>query len=164
MRKSELDKIEERSKKRGRPKKAEGGESAQAGGGESAQAGGSGEEAASKEKPSRRRKSKAEKEAEEEEKEKEAAKGARRALRHAVKKVVKMKCGSLALKLMEETEMGNMRSAAMMISLMEKKQEGDGEKRHGGLTAADLLGSEQEWDGETAEAGEKQGTGTGAQD
>jgi hypothetical protein len=134
-----FDKKDEKGKKRGRPKKAAGEENAKADE--------SGVEPAIAEKPKRPRKSAAEKAAEKEEQEKEAAKGARKVLRKAVKKAVKKKCDLIAKALVEETQKGNMRSTAMMLSLMEKKEGDESAMRHGGLTAADLAGSEEEWEG-----------------
>lgn len=62
---------------------------------------------------------------------------------------------------------GDKRSTEMMLSLIQKKKnKGDGvSKRHGGLTTADLLGSEDEWESESFEAVEgKSETGMGGRE
>jgi hypothetical protein len=141
MAKSAFDKEDGKGKKRGRPKAASE---------ESAKAD---EELRAPEKPKRPRRNAAERAAEKGEEEKQAAKGTRKTLRKAVKKVVKKECEKIARALVEETQKGNMRSTAVMLSMIEKKSD-EGSARHGGLTAADLLGSEEEWEGET------EGTGT----
>lgn len=135
-------------KKNERPKKGSGTKAA--GSAVNAKAEENGGEAAQK--PVEVKKSAAEKAAEraakKEKKEKEEARGARKALRNAVKKVVKAKCGSIAQKLIEETERGNMRSASIVISLMEKKKDKNG-KNDDGPSEAELLGSEEQWKDES---------------
>jgi hypothetical protein len=145
-----FDKKDGKSTKRGRPKKA---------GKETAKAGESGQEPTAEEKPKRTKKSAAKRTAEKEQEGNQATKGARKALRKAVKKAVKEECDRIAKALVEQTKKGNTRSTEMMISLIEKKKDDEGSKRHGGLTAADLLGSEEEWESESAEAMEGQASG-----
>ena len=141
-----FDKKDGKGKKRGRPKRVASEENAKTGE--------SGGEPATAEKPKRPRKSAAEKAAEKEERETQASKGARKALRKAVKKVVKEECDRIAKALVDGTEKGNMRSTAVMLAMIEKKKKDDeGAMRHGGLTAADLAGSEEEWEEETGNAG-----------
>jgi len=155
MAKGTFDKEDRKKGKRRGPRKAAREENAKANGNE---------EPAKAAKPKGTRKSAAERAAEKEEKDKQAAKGARKALRKAVKKAVKEQCAMIARTLVDATQKGNMRSTAVVLSMIEKKKKGgEGAKRHGGLTAADLLGSEEEWEGETAEAMEKQGSGIGEQ-
>jgi hypothetical protein len=58
---------------------------------------------------------------------KKKRKGARKALRHAVQREVKENCGGIAQTLVNQTQKGDMRSAAMVMDLMEKKKKKDGE-------------------------------------
>jgi hypothetical protein len=58
---------------------------------------------------------------------KKKRKGARRALRHAVQREVKEKCDGIAHTLVDQTQKGDTRSAAMVMDLMEKKKKKDGE-------------------------------------
>jgi hypothetical protein len=149
MAKSTFDKKDGKSKKRGRPKKAASEENAKA-----EESGG---EPAAAEKAKRTKKTAAERAAEKEEEAKQAAKGARKALRKAVKKKVFDESIKIAETLVDKMIEGNMRSTAVVLSMIEKKQKDDeGLTRHGGLTAADLLGSEEEWDGETENAGTRE--------
>jgi hypothetical protein len=84
-------------------------------------------------------------------------KKARKALRKAMKNAVREKSAQIATALVNEVINGDKRSADMMISFIEKKKKDGGtSSRHGGLTAADLLGSEEEWEGESYEAMEGQ--------
>jgi hypothetical protein len=84
-------------------------------------------------------------------------KKARKALRKAMKNAVREKSAQIATALVNEVINGDKRSADMMISFIEKKKKDGGTpNRHGGLTAADLLGSEEEWEGESYEAMEGQ--------
>jgi len=77
----------------------------------------------------------------------------RKVLRKAVKKELKQKTGKIAESLVNKVIDGNVRSTEVIFSLIEEnKGDDEAEKRHGGLTAADLLGSEEEWESETAEA------------
>jgi len=151
MAKGTFDKREGKRGKGGRPRKAASKENAKASV--------SGAEPAAAEKPKQTRNGAADRAAEKEKEEKQATKGVRKALRKAVKKAVKKECEKIAQALVKETQKGNMRSTAVVLSMIEKrKKDSEGAKRHGGLTAADLLGSEEEWESETAEAMEKQGT------
>ncbi len=58
---------------------------------------------------------------------KKKRKGARKALRHAVQREVKENCGEIAHTLVDKTQKGDMRSAVMVLDLMEKKKKKDGE-------------------------------------
>ncbi|MGB8031662.1 MAG: hypothetical protein WCF30_18570 [Terracidiphilus sp.] len=58
---------------------------------------------------------------------KEEYKGAKKALRHWVKKVVKNHSPKIAETLVGRTEAGDMHSAAMVLALMEKKKKKGGE-------------------------------------
>ena len=107
--------------------------------GEDAEAGGSGDEEAAAEKPGKSK----EKATEEDEKEKR--KGAKKALRHAVKKVVKANCDPLAGTLVEGTKDGDMHCAAMMTSLMEKKKDGEDDDDWDGPGLSEILVPGQLW-------------------
>jgi len=73
--------------------------------------------------------------------EKKEFKGAKKALRHAVKKVVKQGCGKLAGTLMDKVEQGDLHSAEMLLVLMEKKKKkgGGGDDGHDGPSLAEQL-------------------------
>ena len=143
---SKVDLKNEKTKKGSKPKKTAGAVNAKA-------EENNGKAAAAEKPPKRSAAEKAaEKAAKKEKEEKEAGKGARKALRNAVKKVVKAGCEKIALRLLEETEKGNMRSTSMMLSLMEKKKDKDGE--YDGPSEAELLGSEEQWEDESALARE----------
>jgi hypothetical protein len=58
---------------------------------------------------------------------KKKRKGAKKALRHAVQREVKEKCGKIAESLVKQTGEGDMRSADVVMALMEKKKKKDGE-------------------------------------
>ncbi len=92
-------------------------------------------------------------------------KGAKKALREAVKKVVKEQCEGIARSLVNRTKDGDMRSAKLVLSLMERKKL-EGDEASDGPSAAELLASEPEWDEEEEkkqEAGNKeQGAGSQA--
>jgi hypothetical protein len=158
MAKSTVDKKEEKkSRKKGGPKKS----SRSSGGRKEARAEENGEAAAA-ERPKRKTPNAAKKKPKEE-REKQAIKGAQKALRKAVKKVVRKECEKIASALLEETQKGNLRSATMMISLIEKNNgNGEGSAKHDGLTADDLPGSEEGWESESwiAQEGKPQ-TGAG---
>ncbi len=107
-----------------------------------AKRGGKGESKSKEEKAKEKRKEK-------EEKEKEAGKGARKALRHAVKAVVREDCTGFATSLMSYAKDGNVRSTEIMLSLMEKrKKDGEDESGWDGLSVAEKLAAEPEWDEE----------------
>jgi hypothetical protein len=73
-------------------------------------------------------------------------KGARKALRHAVQKEVKENCGKIAGTLVTQTRGGDMRSAAMVMDLMEKKKkDGEGETEPEGPSLAEQLAGPS-WD------------------
>lgn len=74
-------------------------------------------------------------------------KGARKALRHAVKKEVKENCGPIAARLVSQTKGGDMKSAEIMVALMEKKKKsGDDDFDHDGPSLAEQLAAEPSWD------------------
>jgi hypothetical protein len=120
-------------------------------GGEIVAAGEGGKPAATK-KPKRAAKSAAEKKTEKKtekgEKVKQAGKGAKKALRRAVKVEVKARSEGIAHSLVENVERGDVQSATLMISLMEKKKKKEGDTEWDGPSAAELLASEPEWDEE----------------
>jgi hypothetical protein len=80
-------------------------------------------------------------------------KGARKVLRHAVKAVVKVKSESIAKKLVDKVEQGDMRGTEMVLKLIEKKKPGKDakKKKKDGPSWAELLASEPEWDESMAE-------------
>jgi hypothetical protein len=92
--------------------------------------------------------------------EEEEHKGAKKALRQAVRAEVKKRKEKIAEALVNRIGDGDMRGAAMVLSLMEhgNKEGEDGKKRHGGLKLIDLLESDTEWEGEEAEAPAGAGT------
>ena len=77
-------------------------------------------------------------------------KGARKALRKAMKAKVKEECKEIAITLVNKVKAGDMRSAEMMMSLVErKKKDGkEAQKKRDGLSDAELMASEPEWDAE----------------
>jgi hypothetical protein len=92
-----------------------------------------------------------------EEKGEERHESARRALRKAVKDAVRKRKKKIAEALIDKLIDGNKDCAERVFSFIEKKKKGGAlSSRHGGLTAADLLGSEEEWESETDEAMEGQ--------
>ncbi len=74
-------------------------------------------------------------------------KGARKALHKAVTVAVKARSAEIALSLLDRTAKGDMRGAAMMISLMEpmKKDGEEGKSEGSGPSLAELLESEPPW-------------------
>ncbi len=94
------------------------------------------------------------------------SKKVRKVLRQAVKEAIRAKSTEIAKALVHKVVDGDKRSTEMMFSLIEKKKKGGAlSSRHGGLTAADLLGSEEEWESETDEAVEGQSElGTGGKE
>ncbi len=152
MAKSAVDRAGDESRKRGGPKKT-----ASKGNAKTGESG----DAAAAEKPMGSEKSATEGAAVYEEKEKEATRGVRKALREAVKKAVKTRCSLIAQRLMDGIENGDVRSTAAVLSMIEKKKDEEGHSRHGGLTAADLPRSEEEWERVTAEEMERLGTRIG---
>jgi hypothetical protein len=106
-------------------------------GGEDAEAGANGDEAAA-EKPGRGKAT--------EEDEKAKRKGAKKALRHAVKEAVKKNKEQIAGSLVTRTVGGDMHCAAMMVSLMEKKKKDGGDDDDwDGPGLADILVPGQLW-------------------
>jgi hypothetical protein len=95
--------------------------------------------------------------------EKDGKKKFRKLLREAVKNAIRENSVEVAKSLIHKVVDGDKRSTEMMFSLIKKKKKQDvGEKRHGGLTAADLLGSEDEWESESYAAQEsKAASGAG---
>lgn len=81
--------------------------------------------------------------------------GAKKALRKAVKRAVRERSKQIADSLVDHTVEGDIRSAEMVITLMEdKKKEGEDDKPWTGPSVAEMLASEPEWD-EEMEAKEK---------
>ena len=112
-------------------------------GGENAEAGGNGEEEAATEKPGRGKATA--------EDEKAKRKGAKKALRHAVKETVKKNKEQIAGSLVTRTVGGDMHCAAMMVSLMEKKKkDGEDDDDWDGPGLADILVPSQLWRGKAA--------------
>jgi hypothetical protein len=163
MGRSNLDKKRQEAKSKAvkAPGKAGGKDNAKAAGADDAEVSAMGGEKAAKKgakkgrKPaSKSKEEKAEeKRKEKEEKEKKEGKGAKKALRHAVKAVVRKGCTGFATSLMREAKDGKIRSTEIMLSLMEKKKK-DGENDVGwdGLSIAAKLAAEPEWDEEMAKA------------
>lgn len=102
--------------------------------GEAAKARETGEKDAAAKKPGKAEKKAAKKNA------KKKRKGARKALRHAVQREVKENCGLIASSLVSQTQLGNMRSADMVMALMEKKKKGgEGDAEPEGPSLAEQL-------------------------
>lgn len=83
----------------------------------------------------------------------EAVKGARRALRLAMKEAVKAECKQIAETLLDKVKCGNVRCAELMMSLIEKKKDGDSvkkKKRDGPSDAELMMMDESEWNAEQA--------------
>jgi len=117
----------------------------QRGGGEDAEAGGNGDEKGAV-KRSGKSKEKATKEDE-----KAKRKGAKKAWRHAVKKVVKENSEPLAGTLVEGTKDGDMHCAAVMTLLMEKKKkDGEDDEDWDGPGLSEILVPSQLWRGNAA--------------
>jgi hypothetical protein len=107
---------------------------------EAAGAGGKGKKKAAAKKPGRGKKTATKKIG------KKKHKGAGKALRHAVQKEVKEKCGRIAERLVNQTRDGDMRSAAMVMDLMEKKKKGaEGDAEPDGPSLAEQLAGPS-WD------------------
>lgn len=90
----------------------------------------------------------------------EASKGAKKALRKAVKAEVKKKSKEFAKRLVAKASSGDIRGAEIVLSLMDKaKAEEDAKtkKKREGPSWAELLASEPEWDESTEDGkdGEK---------
>jgi len=78
---------------------------------------------------------------------------ARKVLRRAVEAEVIDQSSEIARALVKGVTDGNIRTTELVISMIDKKEkDGDGSERHGGVTAADLLGSDDVWESETYEA------------
>src|ERR1700728_1864759 len=78
--------------------------------------------------------------------EKDDHKGARKALRHAVKKEVKANCDRIAETLVNGTQNGDMRSAEMVMALMEKKKKDSDNDEPDGPSLAEQLTAGPSWD------------------
>lgn len=77
---------------------------------------------------------------------KQSRKGAKKALRHEVKKAVKAKSKQIAQSLVDRAGTGDVRSATLVISLMEHKKKDAGQQTAGdGLNLAQMLASEPQW-------------------
>ena len=74
-----------------------------------------------------------------------ARKGAGNSLRKAVKKFVKEHNVKIAESLTARTEAGDMRGAAVMISLMERKKAAENGRKWRGPSVAELLATGPEW-------------------
>lgn len=88
----------------------------------------------------------------EEKKEGKGKKKARKALKKAVKKEVEVQSELIAKSLVKGMAEGNKFSAGLVMSFVEKKKDDGGKKKKDGPTAAELLGSEEQWGGESFEA------------
>jgi len=87
----------------------------------------------------------------------EEYKGAKKALRHALKAKVKAERVKIAEKLVEKVTQGDMKGTEIVLSLMEKaKSENEKKKKkRSGPSWAELLASEPEWDESTEDGGKK---------
>jgi hypothetical protein len=105
-------------------------------------------------------------------------------LKKAADRVVAENSEELAKLLLKDALKGKMESARLLVTLSEKKEQLPARRRrgqswaekltaepewdptrddrHGGLTAADLKGSEEDWENETAEAMENRERGSGS--
>jgi hypothetical protein len=81
----------------------------------------------------------------------------RKVLRKAVKEAIRKESALVAKALVHKVGEGDKRCTEMMFALIQKKGHDGAAAGHGGRTAADLLGSEEQWEDETAEAMERQG-------
>lgn len=104
----------------------------QADGGEDGEADGNGEKAAA------------------EENEKAKRKGSKKALRHAMKKALKENKEVITSSLVTHTIRGDMRSANLMVSLMEKKKDGEVDDDWDGPGLSEILVPGQLWKGSAA--------------
>ena len=73
-------------------------------------------------------------------------KGAKKALRRAVKVEVKNNSTSIAKALVNKTTCGDMRSAKMLMNLMDKPGKDDDDEGYEGMSTAEMLASEPPWD------------------
>jgi len=74
--------------------------------------------------------------------------GPKKRLRKAVKQAVNKHGDEIADSLVDRTMDGDMRCAAVMMSLMEKKKASENDKPWDGPSVAEMLASEPEWDEE----------------
>ena len=93
---------------------------------------------------------------------KKRAKGAKKALRLEVRVKVKENCKEFAKQLVDHASNGDMRSAAMAISLMDKKKKNGEDHDWDGPSIAELLAAEPPWeeDKEQGSGNKEQKTGT----
>jgi fructose-specific phosphotransferase system component IIB len=84
-------------------------------------------------------------------------KGAKKALRHALKAKVKAERVKIAEKLVEKVTQGDMKGTEIVLTLMEKAKEENAQKKkkRSGPSWAELLASEPEWDESMEENGGK---------
>jgi hypothetical protein len=84
-------------------------------------------------------------------------KGAKKALRHALKAKVKAERVKIAEKLVEKVTQGDMKGTEIVLTLMEKDKDENAKKRkkREGPSWAELLASEPEWDESMEDDGEK---------
>ena len=125
MKKSSLDK--EKRKKKGKTENTP----AKAGGTENTKMSEKGRESGPAKKPNENKEEGGQKETR-----KAPQKGARKALRRAVKKAVKARSDGIAFSLLDRTAHGDMRGAAMMISLMEPRTKMGATRRKTGTDRA----------------------------
>jgi hypothetical protein len=87
--------------------------------------------------------------------------GAKKVLRKAVKKVIRVNSKKIAESLVANTVIGNLRSAEMLFSLVGpmKPEESTKKKKRHGPSVAELLASEPEWVDEKTEAMAEVGAG-----
>ncbi len=77
---------------------------------------------------------------------KEDYKGAKKKLRHWVKKAVKEHSPELAAKLVEDAEQGDLRCTALVVELIEKKKKGGGSDEGNEPSLAEQLMAEPTWE------------------
>jgi hypothetical protein len=84
-------------------------------------------------------------------------KGAKKALRHAVKAKVKAESSAIATSLVEKVKKGDMKGTEIVLSLMEnaKEEKTKKKKKRCGPSWAELLASEPEWDESMEDDGKK---------
>lgn len=74
------------------------------------------------------------------------SKGAKKALRNAVKTKVKQECTLIAGALVNKVKTGDKRCADLVLSMVEPKKRGK-KNQHGGMNEGEQMASEPEWDG-----------------
>ena len=78
--------------------------------------------------------------------EEEDHKGAKKALRRAVKVEVKKRRAEIATSLVNKTTSGDMRGATILLNLIDKSGKHDEDEGYEGMSTAEMLASEPEWD------------------